>query len=55
MFNFPGYKKSYKSKQQLDFISPQLERPYSRAITTKNVGEDAAKQELSYTLGGNAN
>jgi hypothetical protein len=43
-----------KSKQPLDFISPQLEWPESRIITT-NAGEDAAKQEPLYTAGGNAN
>jgi hypothetical protein len=37
-----------------DFISPQLEWSYSRAITT-NTGEDTAKQKSFYTVGGNAN
>jgi hypothetical protein len=54
-FNFPGYKR-YKSKQHLDFISSQLEWPYSRAkATTANAGEDMVKQEPLYTAGGNAN
>jgi hypothetical protein len=53
VFNFPVYKRC-KSKLHLYFISPQLEWPYSRAITT-NAGEIAAKQEPSYTVGGYAN
>jgi hypothetical protein len=35
----------------LRFHSPQLEWPYSRAITTTNAGEDGAKQEPLYTAG----
>jgi hypothetical protein len=38
-----------------DFISPQLEWPKSRVITTTNAGEDVVKQETLYTAGGNAN
>jgi hypothetical protein len=43
-----------KSKQHLDFISPQLEWPESRATTT-NAGEDMGKQEPLYTVSGNTN
>jgi hypothetical protein len=46
--------KESKSKLHQDFILPQLEWPYLRAITTK-VGEDAVKQEPLYTVVGNAN
>jgi hypothetical protein len=53
VFNFPGYKRC-KSKQHLDFISPQLEWPKSRVITT-NAGEDVTKQESFHIAGGNAN
>jgi hypothetical protein len=42
VFSFCGYKRC-KSKQHLDFISPQLEWPESRAIITTNAGEDAVK------------
>jgi hypothetical protein len=38
----------------LDFISPQLELSYSRAITT-NGDENATKEEHLYTVGANAN
>jgi hypothetical protein len=44
----------YKSKQHLDFISPQLEWSQSM-VTTINNGEDVAKQECLYIAGGNAN
>jgi hypothetical protein len=47
VFNFSDYKR-HKSKQHLDFISPQLKWPSSRTITT-NAGEDVVKQE-PYTL-----
>jgi hypothetical protein len=47
--------KRCKSKQQLDFISPQLKWPYSREITTTNAGNDVVKQEPLHTAGGNAN
>jgi hypothetical protein len=36
-------------------MSPQLEWPESRAITTTNAGEDVVKQEHLYTAGRNAN
>jgi hypothetical protein len=42
VFNFLGYKR-YKSKQHLDFISPQFECPESMVITTTNAGEDVVK------------
>jgi hypothetical protein len=42
-------------KQQLDFISLQLEWPQLREITATNAGENATKQELLYIAGGNAN
>jgi hypothetical protein len=49
VFNFPG------NKKHLDFISPQLELPYSRIITTTtNAGEDVVKQEQLNTAGGYA-
>jgi hypothetical protein len=44
-----------KSKPHKDFISSQLEWPYSRAITTTNAGEDMAKQEPFYIIGWNVN
>jgi hypothetical protein len=47
--------KKCKSKLHLDFISLQLEWPYSRAITATNTGEDVVKEELLYAVGGNAN
>jgi hypothetical protein len=47
--------KEIKSQQPLEFILPDLEWPQSRAITTLNAGEDAAKQEPLHTVGGNAN
>jgi hypothetical protein len=53
VFNFPGYKRC-KSKQHLDFISSQLEWPYSRAIII-DAGEDAVKQEPLYIVNRNAN
>jgi hypothetical protein len=37
------------NQNSTDFISTQLEWPYSRAITTTNAGEDVVKQE-PYTL-----
>jgi hypothetical protein len=47
--------KEIQSKLHLDFILPQFKWPYSRAITTTtNAGRDSAKQELLYTVGGNA-
>jgi hypothetical protein len=39
----------------LNFISPQIEWLYSKAKATINAGEDVAKQELLYTISGNAN
>jgi hypothetical protein len=53
VFNFPGYKRD--AKQHLDFISPQLEWPESRVITTTNAGKDVAKQDPLNTPGGNEN
>jgi hypothetical protein len=50
VFNFPVYKKI----EIFFFISPQLEWPYSWAIT-RNAGEDTAKLEPLYTVGGNEN
>jgi hypothetical protein len=47
--------KKCKSKLHVDFISLQLEWPYSRAITATNTGEDVVKEELLYAVGGNAN
>jgi hypothetical protein len=47
--------KGCKSKQHLDFISPQLEWTESRVKTITNAGEDVVKQELLYIAGGNAN
>jgi hypothetical protein len=41
MFNFPGYKRDVNQNYS-DFMSPQLEWPYSRVKTT-NAGESAAK------------
>jgi hypothetical protein len=56
VFNFPGYKRdTNQSYSKYDFISPQLEWPYSRAKTTTNAGKDVVKQEPLYTVGGNAN
>jgi hypothetical protein len=43
--------KGCKSKQDLDFISHQLEWPESRVITTSNAGKDVA----NYPAGENAN
>jgi hypothetical protein len=53
VFNFSF--KRYNSKQPLDFISPHLAWPYSRAIATTNAGNDAAIQEHLYTVGNNVN
>jgi hypothetical protein len=39
----------------LDFISPDSEWPYSRAITTLSAGDDVAKHKHLYTVGGDAN
>jgi hypothetical protein len=40
--------KEMQIKKHLDFISPQLEWPYSRVIPTTNAGKDVGKQ--AYTL-----
>jgi hypothetical protein len=47
--------KEIKSKQHLDFISPNLEWPYSRKVTTLNSTADVAKEEHLHTVGGDAN
>jgi hypothetical protein len=47
--------KEIKSKQHMDFISLQLERPWSRVMITTIAGKDEAKLEALYTAGGNAN
>jgi hypothetical protein len=47
VFNFPGYKRD--AKQHLDFISPQLEWPESRVITTTNASKDVQNRN-PYTL-----
>jgi muramidase (phage lysozyme) len=41
----PWLQKRCKSKQHLDITSLQLERPYSRAVTTTNAGKDMVTQE----------
>jgi hypothetical protein len=52
--NFPWCKRD-ANQNNIDFISPPLEWPYSRAVTTTNAGEDVTEQEPLYTVGGNAN
>jgi hypothetical protein len=46
--------KGMQIKQHLDFISPQLEWPESRVITT-NASKDEVKQKSLYTIDENAN
>jgi hypothetical protein len=50
VFDFSGHKRD--TKQHLDFISPQLEWPQLRVITTTNAGKAVAKQEPLYTIVG---
>jgi hypothetical protein len=47
--------KEIHSKTTLRFYLTQLERPSSRTKSITNVGEDAVKQEILNTVGGNAN
>jgi hypothetical protein len=46
---------SCKSKQHLDFISPQLQWPQLREITSTNAGEYVGKQEPLSTADESAN
>jgi hypothetical protein len=46
VFSCPGHKR-YRTKQLLDLVSPQLERPCSRAITT-DAAEAVRKQDAGY-------
>jgi hypothetical protein len=47
VFDFSGHKRD--TKQHLDFISPQLEWPQLRVITTTNAGK-AVGNRNPYTL-----
>jgi hypothetical protein len=47
--------KEMQIKATLRFHLTRLEWPESRVITTTNAGEDVAKQEPLYTVGGNEN
>jgi uncharacterized protein (DUF2164 family) len=55
MYSTSLHIKEMQIKTTVDFISPQLEWPYSRGMTTTNAGKDTEKQEPLYAVGGNAN
>jgi hypothetical protein len=55
VFNFPDYKRHANQNYTKISSQPQLEWPYSRAITTTNAGEDVTKQEALYNVDGNVN